>query len=85
MGNYKKNKAKNITRREAIPDTDIEFQVRLITFDKSAKWKVSRELLRINIKGIKNPRTKGIKQITQNISGLIPEDVYLIFNCVFLL
>ena len=31
------NKAKNITRREAIPDTDTEFQVRLITFDKSAK------------------------------------------------
>jgi hypothetical protein len=74
-----------MTNIEAIADTDTEFQVRLITFDKSAKWKVSRELLRINIKGIKNPRPKGIKQRTQKRSGLIPEEVYLIFNCVFLL
>ena len=66
-------------------EIDTEFQVRLITFDKSAKWKVSRELLKINIKGIKKPRPKGIKQITQKRSGLIPEDVYLIFNWVFLL
>ena len=54
-----------MTSKEAMLETDTEFHVRLITFEISARQKVSKELLRINIKGIKKPRPKGIKHIIQ--------------------
>ena len=62
----RKNRAIRITKNDDRVDTDIELNVRLITFVKSARCRVSNVLLKIKTKGTRKPRKKGIKQIKKS-------------------